>query len=281
MLSFAFLFISCNIEISEDDVPDEKNGLTWTNDKAIYASIKTQHTNDVMLDVDGAFENLNFKAVFVVEKSIENNQNLNLTLLFILNNNQQQQFIDILLLDERINGAWKCLDLPFESIDNRYLDVRSNNIQVGEELDISIKGDCNIYHQPFRFEGIWVRPTNYDSKRLYHIDDFPQVNITSVEKDNSGRLYLQLEEPGYFNVIKAVDIMSRLDTINAVEVDYFEPVVPDIWQISDRSIADFAYEYGYENYNNMTTIIGLKPGEVTIGFNGVYCNITVTEEIEE
>lgn len=250
-----------------------KDDLIWNNENAVYASVESQYVNAVLVDVEKAFESLSFNAVFIVKMDISINPHL--LLLFILNDNKQQEFIDLLSLDGRINSSYKCRDLPFDSTDNRYLDIITNNIKVGETLEIIEKGEYNHYCQQFYHEGILIELSNYDANKVYLIDDFPFVDIASVGKSIRGRLYLELKKPGYYNVIKTLDILARLSIIKSVEPVYFDVVQP-VWEISDRAIIDFVDEK--QKYNlGMTKVVGLRPGEVTIYYSGLNYIITVTD----
>lgn len=59
-----------------------------------------------------------------------------------------------------------------------------------------------------------------------------------------------------------------------MELNYIY-VIPPIWQISDRSIVDFIDD---EYRQDKITIIGLKPGEVTVSFDNVRRKIKVIDE---
>jgi len=94
-----------------------------------------------------------------------------------------------------------------------------------------------------------------------------------------------LSEPGYFNVVKAIDAFARDPNVLTVGVDgfYFPGIVcEDDWKISDTSIADFTdkdqdpYVLDGEgnvitwriipNENGEVTIEAIKPGKVTVSY---------------
>jgi hypothetical protein len=116
--------------------------------------------------------------------------------------------------------------------------------------------------------------------------DFPQAKIESVTKHDwsfGTYFYLSLSEPGYFNVIKAIDAFARDPNVLTVNVDGFmfpAWVLQDDWKISDTSIADFTDKtpsvldgqgnviawYTIPNENGEVTIEAIKPGQVTVSY---------------
>ena len=248
--------------------------LEWTNDNAVYAFVKAGFESDILEDIEGAFETLDFQKVYVIEKNV--NVCTPLVLLFILDEgtSNQQEFIDLLSQDTRINHANKSRDLPFETVDTRYIDKAKDIITTGETLTLEMRGNRSYYYQTFSFEGLLVKPTK---NKTYTAANFP-VDIKSVETRDNGWLYLELETGGYFEVIKAADILSRLSTIEKVELDRslldLSLPVPPTWELSNYTIAEFVEGVLWDDYPK-AVIRGLKAGKVTIDFNGVTCEITV------
>lgn len=250
---------------------DEK--LQWTNDTAVYVTIKIENSNIVYNDVEEAFKDYEYKKIFLVGKHYDYDKNINYRLLFILNDNDQEKFINSILQNEIVQYAYKCEDLPFEGYDNRKLICSTNTIKVGEELEIVIEGDSKRYQPSFRYFGIWVKPVDFNINKTYTVDDFPYLDLVFVRRFRQDSLLLGLANQDYFNVIHAADILLRMDTIEDVEFDFYNVIRP-IWQITDEEVVGFVD--GFEDFKK-TKVIGLKPGEVTIDFDGVRCKITVIQ----
>lgn len=254
--------------------PKEDDNLEWTNDNAVYVFIKSGFESKILSDIEGSFKTLTFKKVYATEKSI--NDYTPLVLLFILHESgaeRQQDFIDLLRQDERVNHASVNRDLPFDTVDTRRIESAKDTIAIGETLTLMVKGNINSYIKPFGFEGFFVKPV---VNKTYTVADFPQVDLKSVEASENGWIYLELAKEGYFEVIKAMNALSRLSMIDKVLADKSENtfIPPAKWEISDTSVAVFesAAGGGYP-----TAIIkGVKTGKVTIDFDGVRCEITVT-----
>lgn len=268
-----FFLISCGIMMFVSFLfgcKAEKDDLTWTNQNAVYAYVKAGYEEGILNNVEAAFESYSFQKVYVTEKNT--NQWTPLSLLFVLENSgtvSQQAFIELLNKDERINHASKCRDLPFETVDTRYIEREKDTVSVGETLSLTIKGNIDYYVQPFDFRGLFVQPKR---NKNYTVKDFRGIDLKSVKKEENGWLYLELKEEGDFNLIKASDKISRLSSIDITEPDKSNfCVIPPIWQVSDPSIAEF------EDPNCIPTAVlrGILPGEVVVDFGGVKCNIVI------
>lgn len=252
---------------------DEDSNMEWTNGNAVYAYIKAGYETDILNDIESAFSSLPFQKVFVTEKNV--NERTPLALLFIIANGaeaKQQELIELLNQDARINHASVCRDLPFETVDTRYIDKAKDTIAIDETLTLQAKGSIDYYIQPFSFKGFLIKPL---TNKNYTVSDFPQVDLKLVEVRDNGWLYLELKKAGYFEVIKAINTLSRLSLIGKSGLDKSElvSVIPPIWQTSDSSIADFESMAG-GGYPT-AVIKGRKAGKVTIDFGGVSCEITV------
>lgn len=262
-----FSFSSCIRNKEEDD-------LEWNNSNAIYAFIKAGHEHDILNDVEGAFKTLPFKKVYVTEKNID--EDAPLVLLFILDESRVEEiqtFIDILNEDERVNYVNISRDLYFDTVDTRHIEKSKNTILVGESLKLEMKGNIDYYVKPFGDEGLFIK---LEDDKVYTVEDFPQINLNLVELIGNDWYYLELTNSGYFEVIKAADVLSRLSTINNVELDKREISMfpPDVWGISNTSIAAFESTDGG---GYPTAIIkGISVGVVTITFGDISCEIIIT-----
>lgn len=261
-------------------IREENDTFEWTNENAVYATVKTEYVNEVIGNVEEAFKNFYFKKVYIVGKTIEIPQTTLLRLLFVLNESgtaAHEQFAGSLRLDERINAAFSCRDLPFETINTLYLEASSENIAVGEVTTITSGGYFMAYSPPFEFEGVWITLTDFDANKTYKKSDFPQVKVSSVET-SEGRLFLKLSEPDYFNTIKAANVFSRISTIKAVEFERDNIIMPPppIWEISDITIANFVNESDKYVHYEPITIVGVKQGKTAVRLRGVSIEITVS-----
>ena len=254
-----------------------EDGLEWTNENAVYADVKAEYVKDVLKDVEGAFKSLDFKKVYVMGKNIETPQINSLKLLFVLNESgaeKQQEFSDRLLLDPRINYVHNCRDIPFETVDTRRLEALVNPIAVDEMTTITFHGYVISGNRPFEFDGLSVWLTKQDENKTYGPEDFPQVKLSSVLERFDGGFCLELSEPGYFNIVKAANALSRSSKIKAVEF-YFICIIPPIWEISDTTVVDFADGFDYWRYDQPATVIGKKAGTATVSLAGASIEITV------
>lgn len=259
----ALVFCACNAAEKDDD-------SAWTNDNAVYASVKAGFENEILKDVEGAFASLHFQNVYVTRKNP--NEWTPLRLLFVLEKDDtesQQDFIRLLQQDGRINGVSPCRDIAFETVDTRYIEKEKDTIAVGEEMKLTLKGYLDGYIQPFDFGGLFAKPLG---DKQYSVKDFVGIDLKAVTMNDNGWLYFELAEENYFNVIKAADILSRLPEMEEVELDTSNVTLPPppIWEISDRTIASLDLDM-----NGDAIIRGLKPGEVTVEYAGVSCKIKV------
>lgn len=268
VLCILFSLIACT---TKDD-----DSLEWTNENAVYASIKAGFENEILQDVEASFSTLSFQKVYIVAKNI--NVYTPLALLFVLNESgasKQQEFRELLMQDSRVNHASNSRDLPFEPINTCRIEGEKNTITVGETLILEVKGNRDYYYQPFGFNGLFVKLLNFLEEKIYKISDFPQVNLKSIETWGNGWLYLELATEDYFNVVKAIDKLSRLSTIEKVEPDKSEItfIPPAIWEISDYSVAVFLESEG--GAVSRAIVKGIKAGKVTVNFAGISYEITV------
>ena len=253
-------------------IGNDSNNLVWTNENIVYAYIKVGYEEDILKNIEGSFRQLPVQKVYVAEKNT--NEWTPLVLLFVLDANDaitQKEFIELLEQDERINHANSGRDLPFETVDTRYIEKGKDTISVGKTLQLTLMGNIDYYIQPFDFKGFYIKPA---TEKQYNIQSFPDIALNSVTEASDGWLYLELEEENYFNIIKACDKVARLSEIARVEKDKrnIVSVIPPIWQVSDETIVSI--ETNSADYR-FVTITGLKSGTVTLDYAGVKCEIIV------
>lgn len=266
----SFCVTACN-KMTKDD-------LVWTNENIVYAYVNAGYEDDILKDIEGSFESLSFQKVYAAEKNT--NEYTPLSLLFILDENgavTQREFIGLLEQDERISYANGRCDLPFETVDTRYIEREKDTVSVGETLQLTLAGNIDYYVQPFDFKGFFIKPV---AQKRYNVRSFPGVALKSVKEAYNGWFYLELEEEGYFNAVKACDIVARLPEIEAVEMDKrnLVSVIPPIWQVSDETIVRL--ETNSEHYES-AVVTGLKAGTATVDYAGVKCEITVQSKEEK
>ena len=102
--------------------------------------------SSILTDIENSFKSLPFEKVYIAEKNT--NEWTPLSLLFVLDDNgtiTQNEFVDLLEQDERINHANSWCDLPFETVDTRYIEKEKDTISVGETLQLTLKGGIDYY----------------------------------------------------------------------------------------------------------------------------------------
>ena len=268
-----------NEQTPDETIPDETI-IEWGNDNAVYAVVQPGYAGQAIEDAEngfGAFEPLDIKAVYAVGKGGGAEA---LRLLLVLNNageQEQEAAVAILRGDSRIQYAIKCNDVPFETVNTLHLSASCLTVKVGDTLTVKPEGMLKVYQPTFSFDSLGsIKLANYNLHKQYTSADFPQAKIESVKKYDwsfGTYFYLSLSEPGYFNVIKAIDAFARDPNVLTVGVDGFgfpDVVCFDAWKISDASIADFTGKdqepYVLDDQGNVITwrIIPNENGEVTI-----------------
>ena len=114
---------------------NSKDDLEWTNEEAVYVSIKKEYLSSIFDNIEKEFSNYSYEKVYVVDKNTNDDGSLYYRLLFIVKKDIDS-FCDKLRNDERISSLQMSSDLPFESYDNRYMEYDKNPITVGESINI-------------------------------------------------------------------------------------------------------------------------------------------------
>ena len=70
----------------------------------------------------------------------------------------------------------------------------------------------------------------YDDNREYEPKDFPEVALSKIKHKGNGRFELYLQEPGFWNAIKAVDALSVEGNYYSVDLEYFAH--PSVFEIN-------------------------------------------------
>lgn len=166
------LFVACIVCMFILFIVDCENSHTihddvkWDNTHAVYAFVNPTFKHQVLDSIDYAFENLDYKTLYVVEKN--HNSSETLKLLFILNDTDTvESFRQELLKDEKVTHTSDCYDLPFDTVDTRDIECEKTNIEIGEEVVLQLKGKKQCYTQSFSYKSFVVKPQsleNFDYK---------------------------------------------------------------------------------------------------------------------
>lgn len=224
----------------------------WDNENAVSVTIKSEYIHSVLSDLDGAFSNLNLKGTLIMDKVLAGAYTFDyepsVTLLLILENGgaeNQAAAIETLKADKRVKFASAIKDVPFEPINTLNISATELNVKCGETVSLSVNGSLIVYEPSFSFESTsFIKLRNYDDQRTYTPADFPGANAKEVivDKFSFGTfLSLTLNEPGYFNVIKAVNAVAQNPNVLSVGLNglaHAAVTYPDRWQISDLNIAE-------------------------------------------
>lgn len=262
--------------------------LTWTNENAVYCQYKFNSINEVTESLDSVFETLDYKKLFVVEKSEYS------TLLFILNDTKQDEFIENLKLIENVSNIYKSIDVPFEKVDTRYLEADSNKIKIGEKIRITQKGYIKEYLQRYDYDSLKVELINQDEKYTYTASDFKGIRINKVNREWSGELNLEIKANDIFELIYYADLIARNNRINLVklsenryELGMYDPD-HKYWTYSTENILEFGEGFisGYmeamdEDGYWYCDFLGLNSGQLTVKYTDDYGTLEIIVEVLE
>lgn len=262
-----------NSQCGGENNPDMNSSKAqWENEVALYVDIYFEDLYPTSEDIEKTFENYKYTRMFLVNKSIENNS---ITLLFIFDTVADKEIFDNQVKSD-IGTAYTryCYDIPYESIDTRYIECEKDIIEVGESTSLEIKGIKNYYVQPFDFNGFLVLPKELLQSKKFKISDFSQIDLQGIETLENGWLYFHLNSSDYYSLINSIDAISRSDMFEKVEFDKREITLipPANWEISDHAIVEIV-EF---DYNSGKIIVkGISKGEVLIKFDGIVYKLTV------
>ena len=179
------LMVSCN----KNNIKNDK--LKWDNEHALYAVVNPNFKNEVLDNVDNMSSELSYKKVYIVGKNYDSSETL--LLLFILNDNDNlDTFRKEVLKNETIDYVYGSIDLPFDTVDTRYIECEKTKIAIGEETQIRIKGSKKFHMQQFSYNSFMVKPKKVENTK-YKISDFPDINLKKIEKSENGWLTFELK----------------------------------------------------------------------------------------
>ena len=254
-------FTGCNIN----------NKIKWENDVALYVYIYCEDSYPTSEDIENVFNNYKYTRMYIVNKSMADTPSIGL--LFIFDTVTDKEIFRSQVKND-IETAYtrNCYDLPFESIDTRYIECEKDIIKVGESTSLEIKGIRDYYEQPFDFNGFLVLPKKSLQSKKFKTTDFPQIDLQGIEKLNNGWLYFHLNSSDYYSLINSIDAISRLDMFEEVKFDQrnITLIPPPIWEFSDYNIVEIVERDGWG-----ITVKGISKGEVLIKFDGIVYKLTV------
>lgn len=276
---FLSSFTGCNVnnvnsQYGGENNPNMNSSKTkWENDVALYVDIYFEDSCAILKDIEKTFENYKYTRMYLVNKSIENTTSI--TLLFIFDSvADKETFSNQVKNDIGVAYTRNCRDIPYESIDTRYIECEKSIIEIGESTTLEIKGTKNYYVQPFDFNGFLVLPKKSLQSKEYNISDFSQIDLQEIETLENGWLYFRLNSSDYYNLINSIDAISRLDMFEKTEFDKRETTLipPPNWELSDNNIVEIVeFDYG----SGKIIVKGISKGEVLIKFDGIVYKLTV------
>lgn len=276
-------------KIYEDTTLYVREKITWTNDNAVYCQYKSEDVNQTISNLDIIFETLEYKELFVLEKSEYS------TFLFILNDNNQDEFISKLKMIDNVLNVYVSLDVPFDKIDTTYLESSNEVIKVGEEVKISIKGVYKQYNPRFTYYSVDIKLLNQDDTLNYTLDDFKGYKVTNVSgKTFDNSIVLDINEFDIFGLVYFTDALARNNDVTSVlptpfrsEQGMYDPD-HDYWTFSVDNIIDFGegFSTGFmeacddEGYF-YCNFVGLNPGKVTLKYNDFFIELEIEIDVIE
>ena len=167
-----------------------------------------------------------------------------------------------------VDAAYIGYKEPFEeSLSLNVPEDKKITIKVGESLDLKFLG-AKAYKPPFSFSYVSVRVAEYDDTHTYEPKDFPEVALSKVKHIGDDRFELYLQEPGFWNVIKAADALSAGANCSAVDLEtFYSPSVFSVfWTVTDSSVAAFNNIDGKTEFYSGTVanISALKEGTTAL-----------------
>ena len=263
-----------NSQYVGENNPDVNISKTqWENDVALYVDIYFEDSYPTSKDIENTFEDYKYTRMYLVNKSVENNPSI--TLLFIFDSIADKEiFRSQVKNDIEMAYSRNCRDIPYESIDTRYIECGKEIIEIGESITLELKGTKDYYVKPFDFEGFLVLPQKSLQSKEYNISDFPQIDLQKIEILENGWLYFHLNSSDYYSLINSIDAISRLDMFEKIKFDKREitMIPPSIWEFSDDNIVEIVE---HDDGSGKITVKGISKGEVLISFEGIVYKLTV------
>lgn len=280
LLTTIFLFLigftGCNNNDSlykGDNCDMNSSQIQWENEFALYVDIYYEDSFPTTKVIEKTFSDYKYKRMYLVNKSVEKNSSI--TLLFIFDSiDEKEIFNNQVKKDIKVVYTCNCFDIPYETIDTRYIEGEKDSIEIGETISLEIKGTKNYYVQPFDFNGFLVLPQKSLQEKEYKISDFSQIDLQEIETLENGWLYFHLKSSDYYSLISSIDKISRLDIFEKVEFDKSEMTLipPSNWEISNNNILEIIET----DYNTGKIIVkGIDKGEALIKFDGVVYKLTI------
>ncbi len=115
----------------------KNENIDWDNATGVMDVIKLEHRDQILNNIDKAFNNFEYLKVYALGKLNVGVDGLNL--LFILDktdDNKRKEFINTLEDDYRVSSVKTQEYVSFNTIDTRRIEAEKTIIQVGERLDL-------------------------------------------------------------------------------------------------------------------------------------------------
>lgn len=195
----------------------DKDTLEWTNEECVKAYVTLKDRERILNNIDDYFSDLDYKKLYVVEQSEVEYRGL--VLLFILNDVNNKEDFKNNLKKKGIDPATGYRGVPFESYDNRYIYAPKTTTNVGEKVSLSIEGERDYYIKYFNFNEIYIYLKT--DINFYNFKEFGKLGVRFVSR-NENSYVLLLKEDNYFNLIKVLDKICRInnETFDCISANY-------------------------------------------------------------
>ena len=195
----------------------DKDTLEWTNEECVKAYVTLKDRERILNNIDDYFSDLDYKKLYVIRKTPYDD--MGLILLFILNDVNNKEDFKNNLKKKGIDSATGYRGVPFESYDNRYIYAPKTTINVGEKVSLSIEGERDYYIKYFNFNEIYIYLKT--DINFYNFKEFGKLGVRFVSR-NENSYVLLLKEDNYFNLIKVLDKICRInnETFDCISANY-------------------------------------------------------------
>lgn len=265
-VTFGLLIALTNVFVGCNSISPKVSGEIWDNDDAVYVDIASEYVSSVFSDWEDAFADLGLKTVFITSKEFGGAYDIDyepsLTLLLVLENGgieNQTAAVEMLKTDKRVRSARILNDVPYEPVNTLHFEEAEIRAKVGDTITLTVNGSSSEYAPWFSFDSIFPMVLkNFDKNKTYTPADFPLSGASRIEIMNlsyADYLELYLEEPSYFNAIKAVHTVAQNTNVLAVDlnfVDYPDVEYSDRWFVSNTALAEITNleQNGWDNEGN-------------------------------
>lgn len=253
---------------------------TWTNENTVEVYVEEPYIDEIRLDPEAAFSELNPAAVYINQLRIYGIGGMKLLIVLPESGEEAQKAaIEALLEDPRVSSARPHDDAPFESVNTLHLVSETDTLYVGDSVTIRPEGELHIYHISYDQRHLSATPKNFDPDREYTIEDFPGLPLQSVKPSYEDCLELTfIDKANYFELVHAVNLLARSPDMESVWPLPVEGMITpaEFCTVSDPSVAQFMNtaneDYvdgalvGKADENGDYVLEALAPGKVTVTY---------------